>query len=123
MLKYIIPQIPPSLNVFVGRENTHEYRRLKQDWKDLVYVLCRPRPKVPHESARVTLTYFFPDRIRRDPDNFCGKMILDGLTAAGIIRDDSFGCIELVLRGGYDKKYPRVEITVEAMNLYAEGTP
>lgn len=40
-------------------------------------------------------------------------MILDGLVRSGILLDDSFSCIELVLLGGYDKENPRTEITVE----------
>ena len=40
-------------------------------------------------------------------------MILDGLVKAGVIVDDSFGNIELVLSAGVDKEKPRVEITVK----------
>lgn len=40
-------------------------------------------------------------------------MILDGLTAAGIIVDDSFGHITLELRGEYDRENPRTEIEIE----------
>lgn len=112
-MTYTIHQIPPSLNKFAGRENTWEYRGLKQEWKDIVSLCCRPRPSVPIEKAKVTITYYFPDRRRHDPDNYAGKMILDGLTNAGIIKDDSFDCIELVLRGGYDKKNPRTEIEIQ----------
>lgn len=115
-MKYIINNIPPSLNKFAGRSNTWEYRQQKKDWIDLVVVMCRPRPEKPFEKARVTLTYFFKDDIRRDPDNYSGKFILDGLKTAGIIKDDNFNCIELQLRkGGKDKVNPRVEIEVEEM--------
>lgn len=112
-MKYTVPAIPPSLNQFAGRKNDREYQRLKREWKDLVYCCCMPRPRAPLKRARVTLTYFFPTRARRDPDNYAGKLILDGMTAAGVIADDSFGCIELVLRGRHDKANPRTEITVE----------
>ena len=111
-VKIIIPAIPPSMNKFLGRENAWEYRKLKQEWKDMIYILCRERPTKPFEKATVRITYFFPTRTRHDPDNYAGKMILDGLTAAKIIKDDSFDCIELILRGDYDKKKPRTEIEV-----------
>ena len=65
------------------------------------------------EKAVVTLTYYFPDKRRRDSDNYAGKLILDGLVRAGIIEDDSFDNVQLVLRGGYDKENPRTEIEVE----------
>lgn len=114
-MKYVIPQIPPSGNRFAGRQNVWEYRAQKQRWKGLVALLCTPKPKAPLGRATVRITYFFPDRRRRDPDNYAGKMILDGLTDAGVIRDDSFDCIQLLLRGECDPDKPRTEIEVEEM--------
>lgn len=111
-MTYIIPAIPPSTNKYAGRENVWEYRKLKQQWKDMICLICREKPPNPLERATVKITYFFPTKTRHDPDNYAGKMILDGLTAAKIIKDDSFDCIELVLRGDYDKDNPRVEIEI-----------
>ena len=62
--------------------------------------------------ASVTLVYCFGDNRRRDPDNYSGKMILDGLVKAGIIRDDSFERIDLTLRRVYDGA-KRTEVIVE----------
>ena len=78
----------------------------------LVKAYCKPAPKKPIAHSVVTLAYCFGDNRRRDPDNYSGKMILDGLVKAGIIVDDSFDKIDLVLRrvDGADK---RTEITVE----------
>ena len=90
--KYIIPEIPPSNNKFIGRN---------------------AKPPAPITKAKVTLDYYFGNRIRRDPDNYSGKMVLDGLVKADIIQDDSFDCINLSLNGRYDKLNPRTEITVE----------
>ena len=112
-MKYTISGIPPSLNRFAGRQNYHEYREKKELWKNWVCFSCIPRPKRPMEQAKVTITYFFPDMKRRDPDNYCGKMILDGLTAAGIIVDDDFGHIDLTIRrGGVDRENPRTEVEI-----------
>ena len=112
---YSIPAIPPSLNEFAGRENAWDYRELKKQWTRDICLVCHVgrRPPEPMPKARVTLTYYFPSRRRHDPDNYAGKLIMDGLTAAGVIKDDSFDCVELVLRGGYDPKFPRTEIEVE----------
>lgn len=99
---YTIPEIPPSNNKFIGRENRWEYQEIKKQWANLISACCRPRPPKPLERAIVTLEYHFKDKRRRDPDNYSGKMILDGLTAAGIIKDDSFYCIDLQLRAVYD---------------------
>lgn len=100
--RYSIPAIPPSNNQYIGRTNFREYQRVKKDWAQLVKSYCRPVPPLPLERARVTLLYHFRDRRRRDPDNYSGKMLLDGLVAAGILRDDSFRCVELVLRSVCD---------------------
>lgn len=112
-MKYIIPEIPPSNNKFIGRNARWEYQNVKKYWEELIFYTCRPRPDKPFKKAVVTLTYYFPNKIRHDPDNYAGKLILDGLTRAGIIEDDSFEHLQLVLRGGYDKENPRTEIEVE----------
>ena len=113
--RYTIPLVPSSLNKFAGRQNVWEYRSLKQHWAELVIWHCLPRPEKPIERAIVTLTYHFADKRRRDPDNYAGKMILDGLVQAGILRDDSFGHIELRLRQGEpDRRNQRTVIEIEA---------
>lgn len=111
-MKIIINAIPPSLNKFAGRKNDREYQAVKREWKELVYYTCKQQRYETMEKAIVTITYYFPTRARHDPDNYAGKLIMDGLTAAGVILDDSFDCIELRLRGGYDKEKPRTEIEV-----------
>jgi len=107
-----IPMIPPSLNKFAGRKNDREYQAVKREWKELVYYICKQQRYETLKRAIVTVTYFFPTRARHDPDNYAGKLIMDGLTAAGAIADDSFDCIELRLRGDYDKANPRTEIEI-----------
>lgn len=111
--KYIIPNIPPSNNKYIGRENRFEYQDVKKSWAELVKLFCRPKPQKPIDKSIVRLTYYFPDRRRRDPDNYSGKMILDGLVRSGIIKDDSFNCIRLFLDGRYDKDNPRTEIIIK----------
>lgn len=111
-MKYIIDEIPPSNNKFSGRENVWEYRTEKKRWEHLIMLKCRPKPDKPIDKATVRLTYYFRTRTRRDPDNYSGKFILDGLVKAGILKDDSFGVIRLELCGRYDKENPRTEIEV-----------
>ena len=114
MIKIIIPEIPKSLNRFAGRKNVHEYRSEKERWKQLVFVLsAKHRPKKPIENAIVRIIYLFPDCRRRDPDNYSGKMIMDGLTYAGIIKDDDFSHIQLELSGSVDRQNPRTEIEIQ----------
>ena len=117
-MKYIIPLIPPSLNKYAGRKNYWEYRDVKPEWKQICRAYCRPRGKPPN-FADVNITFFFPDRRRHDPDNYC-KLLLDGLVYAGVIADDDFGHIRLSLAAGVDKKNPRVEVTVDAVQCTTE---
>lgn len=111
-MKYTIPEIPPSNNKFIGRTNFREYQAAKRYWQFLVSSACQPRPANPIIRAEVKITYYFPDKIRRDPDNYSGKMLLDGLVHAKILADDSFANIVLVLRSELDRKNPRTEIEI-----------
>jgi Holliday junction resolvase RusA-like endonuclease len=110
-----LPGVPPSQNEFAGRQNPEAYRKEKSTWTDAVMWKAKVfhLPK-PFEKADVTLEYYFPDNRRRDPDNYCGKLLLDGLTRGGIIVDDSFDHINLrIAKGGVDPKRPRTTITVK----------
>ena len=114
MIKIIINAIPPSNNHFLGNShNFNEYRRTKQDWHWLIKTAIKRKPSKPFERAIVTIKYFFPDRKRRDPDNYSGKMILDPLVREGILKDDSFKCITLKLEADCCKENPRTEIIIQ----------
>ena len=119
-MKIIINDIPPSNNKYMGNSNSyHAYSDEKKRWEWLVRGSIK-RPKKPLQIALVRITYFFKDRRRRDPDNYSGKFLLDGLVKAGVIEDDSFNNIELRLQGKVDKKNPRTEIEVMEIEQAAE---
>lgn len=111
----VLKGVPPSLNTVAGRKNVWEYREQKKFWTHYTWAMCRnckERPEKPFEKALVQITYYFPDRRRRDPDNYSGKFMLDGLTKGGIIKDDSFSCVKLLLIGECDPVDQRVEIAI-----------
>lgn len=110
---YTIPHIPPSNNRYIGRTNFREYQAEKKRWAMLCQVCCRPVPDQPLDKARVRIVYWFPDRRRRDPDNYSGKMLLDGLVGAGILADDSFGHITLSLEAFFGCDEARTVLEVE----------
>lgn len=110
--KYTIPRIPPSMNKFYGRGCRWQYWEAKDEWEGYVNMFCSPVPSEPIPQAEVTITYYFPDRRRRDSDNYNGKFIMDGLVKKRVLEDDSFTNIKVVLIGDYDKENPRTEIKV-----------
>lgn len=73
MLIYKIPDIPPSNNVFIGRENRFQYQKIKKEWARLIAFICVPKPPKPLKRAGVRIVYHFRDNRRRDPDNYSGK--------------------------------------------------
>lgn len=89
------------------------YQEEKQKWAWLVQAAIKKKLVKPIEKAVVNITYYFPDKRRRDPDNYSGKFVLDGLTKAGIIKDDSFSNIDLILKGKVDRDNPRTEIEIK----------
>ena len=115
-MRIIINGIPPSYNKFIGNShNFNEYRKYKEYWHWLIKeaLSCAEYPKTPYRKASVTITYFFSDKKRRDPDNYSGKLLLDPLVRENIILDDSFDNISLTMKkGGIDKKNPRTEIDI-----------
>ena len=114
-MRLVIDQIPPSNNKYMGRGrkgDQFKYQEDKQLWSGLILQAAQRKHKPPECKCIVSITYYFPTKGRRDPDNYSGKFILDGLVNCGILRDDSFDHVILELIGGYDKSYPRTEIMI-----------
>lgn len=107
---------PESLNHYAGRENSWEYRKAKAEWKEIVWAAClanKERPSKPYDYADVEIKYYFKTKSRHDADNYAGKFLLDGLTEAKVIADDSMDHIRLHISGDYDRKNPRTVITIK----------
>lgn len=97
----------------MGNSNSFRiYSKEKEKWHWLIRAAIKSKPNKPLEKAIVHITYFFKDKRRRDPDNYSGKMLLDPLVREGILQDDSFNNIKLVLDSECDKENPRTEIDI-----------
>lgn len=108
-----VPGIPPSWNE-LQRQHRMQQNRLAREWHNTVGWAAKAARAPRYERARVTLRYWFPDRRRRDPDNYSGKLVLDGLRAVGVLADDSFQHVQLrIEQAGVDRQRPRVEIVLE----------
>ena len=117
-MKIVINEIPPSNNLYIGNShNFNSYRREKERWHWLIKSAINKtgKPKKPFEKALVNIKYYFKDRRRRDPDNYSGKMLLDPLVREGILIDDSFKVVTLVLAADHDKNNPRTEIDIKGV--------
>lgn len=114
-IKLVIPGIPPSINTWRSMNHFTEARK-KKEWEELVQwevIRQKKRPPRPFQKAITVYRYYFPDRRRRDATNYSPKWIEDGLVKAGVLEDDSFDHVELVIeKGGVDKHNPRVEIEI-----------
>lgn len=122
-MKIVINDIPPSNNQYMGNShNFNEYRREKERWHWLIKSALTAKPKKPIEKAIVNITYYFKDKRRRDPDNYSGKMLLDPLVREGVLIDDSFKVVTLVLSASYDKNNPRTEIEIRSVKDADKGT-
>lgn len=120
--EYTIYDVPPSNNKYMGsgsRGKNFQYQREKKEWAEKVKSSVGiDIPDKPFNKSIVTLRYYFKTRHSRDPDNYSGKFLLDGLIEANIIEDDSFNHIKLLLEGDYDKDLPRTVITVEKVENF-----
>ena len=123
-MKIIINEIPPSNNKFQGTGNRYAYQNVKKYWAELIYFVVKSQVKDVKiiDKAIVEIKYFFKDKRRRDPDNYSGKFILDGLVKSGVIKDDSFNNIDLILKADVDKDNPRTEISIVDFKHIDGGT-
>lgn len=117
----VIPEIPSSMNKFLNNNRSrHIYQKEKKYWAELIKYAALEKKwqhKPPIKKATVGIIYYFRTKTKHDPDNYSGKFLLDGLKQAGIIEDDSFGHVELVLRGEVDRENPRTEIRVREVTM------
>lgn len=116
-----IPMLPPSPNR--TRRNTHWSARAAIDkqwlnfgWAGSLEACGANPPRWP--SVHVTITFYFPDKRRRDPGNLMGsegvKGLIDGLVMAGVMVDDSMDVIKrLDLDFIYRKGQPGTHVLVE----------
>ena len=96
-----------------GRGKYQPYADMKAQYTDMVAWPAKMLPKF--ECIDIKIIWYEPNA-KRDPDNImaAAKFILDGLSRAGTIPDDSQKYIHSVLHKiEVDPKNPRVEIEIE----------
>jgi Holliday junction resolvase RusA-like endonuclease len=119
MLTIHLNDIPPGANE-LHRTNRYDVGKLRAQWKQDAYRVAmnevnRLKWRAPNVKAVVSVLFRFPDRKRRDPDNYTAglKGVLDGLVQAGVLRDDDFGSIALQVDAQFGvKQGPELYVTV-----------
>lgn len=114
-IKIVIPGEMPGLNEIVAAAKSHYavYAEQKKDNTWLVQLSARNKPKMARVA--VTCTWYAKNR-RRDPDNISAgvKYILDGIVAAGILKNDGWRQIKSISHTfAVDKHSPRVEVELQ----------
>jgi len=115
MIHLHIEAIPSSNNAQQGKggmKRAMKYQDEKKLWNSFIWTLrvnMKNRGELteeqlkPLQEATIILHYHFRTKARRDPDNYSGKMILDGLKNNGFISDDSFKEIDIFPMADFGK--------------------
>jgi len=111
-VKLVMPGVPPSLNAW-SRWHWGRRKAYLDSLSSAVGALARAARIRRFEHAVVEVTYYFPDRRRRDKDNYGGKFLLDALCRAGVLADD---CARLTglpePEFNCDRACPRTEVVI-----------
>ena len=89
----------------------------RQIWRTIATIALFRRPLGQLDLHLYGPFPLFPDKRRRDEDNYSGKLFMDGLTQAGGIADDNFWGISKSIHAPLDKANPGTKI----MGLRLEG--
>lgn len=122
VLTCTIPGVPPSVNHMYGHGRGRTYRAagVGSYQADVIAIVANAasiRPALRPEwramvdagsIVRIELTWYRPDRRRRDSSNIV-KALEDALATALEVNDEHF---EWTTRRAYDPKNPRVELTL-----------
>ena len=108
-----------------GRLHWSEQRRRASDLKAAAWACAKAAKIPPLESAFIAIEYQPPDKRRRDHDNIpaaSGKHCIDGIVAAGVLRDD---CPPHVsgLSYGIGEPYPRGRLVLHIREVATPELP
>jgi crossover junction endodeoxyribonuclease RusA len=121
LIKLTVSDIPPSNNESQGQGGVKKalaYQGEKKKWSGYFQALrMRMRAQLqqldlPLQEATIITVYNFKSKARRDPDNYSGKMIHDGLAAAGFIVDDSFKQLDIIPLATFGNERESVDVYI-----------
>lgn len=112
----IIPGELPDMNQIISASKDHwgSYSSLKKANTQLVAFCTKRDTKRKYNKIDLEITWYCKDR-RKDKDNIMAgtKFILDGLVAAGTIKNDGWANVgDINHKFKVDKENPRIEVRV-----------
>lgn len=112
-LRLFIDFEPPNWNDYIRTERTNMYKAnsIKQREKELIRYTIKA-----HWSGSYPVTLIFRPHFqskRKDLDNFRMKGIIDGLVAAGVIKNDNLNCVNKIILEPVFDDVVGVEIEIE----------
>lgn len=118
---------PPMLANDQRRSHYRTVAAAKREVTEMVGWAAKSAHLGPCGPSAVTITWFVPDKRRRDPDSLApfAKAALDGLVHAGVWPDDNSEWVRrLILEIRHDRANPRIEIRIDEIRsaTTAEGS-
>ena len=126
--EYFIPGPLPGMNMILeapkmnvrkmGKRRVDDYIRMKKDWTIHIARILLSKDFEPLESVFIEFTWLEKNR-KRDPDNIAvgKKFVLDGMVAAGMIKNDGWKQIQRMTdKFAVSKDTPGVIIKIEDAN-------
>lgn len=112
----VIPGELPDLNQIISASKDHwgSYSSLKKANTQLVAFCTKQATKRRYKKIDLDITWYCKDR-RKDKDNIMAgtKFILDGLVAAGTIKNDGWANVgDIRHKFDVDKQEPRIEVKI-----------
>lgn len=113
-MKFVIQGRLPGMNEIIALSKKHptEYSKVKKQYTEQVAWEAKAQNLRPFKRANFIITWYCVDK-RRNKDNIMAgtKFILDGLQMAGIIKNDGWSEIGVIMHVvEVDAKNPRIEI-------------
>lgn len=117
MLRVFIDYDFPNWNEYVRVERGNRYmaNRMKQQEKEFICWTVKEKYQGEY-PVTLTIRPYFKEK-RKDLDNFRMKGLIDGLVAAGVIRNDNLTCIDKIILEPIFSDRTGVEVTIEESRL------
>lgn len=104
---------PPSLNKLIGSRNKGlKKSRIVKEWTETFKILAYKHKIIQFVKPKISFIFNFPDKRRRDIDNYL-KVPLDALVKSGLIKDDCSKMIGLPVAEMHYEKFRSTLIFLE----------